>query len=522
MSYKSTIECLNDLEKTGQLIRIKEEVDPHLDMAELTRRVYKARGPALLFENVKGSPFPAASNIYGSVERTRYIFRKSLNPTKAAVRFKADPKSVFSSLLNPFRLIKAALWSLPLPTLKPAVMKNETSIEKLPQIVSWPMDGGAFVTLPQVFSMDPDSNSVLKSNIGMYRIQLSGNEYETNKEIGLHYQIHRGLGIHHTKAAKTGKPLKVSILVGGPPAHTFAAVMPLPENLSETLFAGMLAGRNMRFGNWKGHKIVADADFCIVGTIDPKKTKPEGPFGDHLGYYSLEHEFPYLKIEKVFHRDNAVWPFTVVGRPPQEDTTFGNMIHEISSPMVPVSIPGVKEMHAVDEAGVHPLLLAIGSERYVPYGKRYPMELLTQANAILGFNQASLAKYLFIATDQDDEKLSTHNVKDFFRHVLERMDLKEIFTFKRRTTIDTLDYSSKTLNNEGSKVVFAAAGEKIRELSGTIPSDLNPEHNAKLSAPGIVICQLDKHTDDYDFEKEQVKAFTKTLTLRIGSKPHFL
>ena len=181
----------------------------------------------------------------------------------------------------------------------------------------------------------------------------------------------------------------------------------------------------MRFGNWKGHKIVADADFCIVGTIDPKKTKPEGPFGDHLGYYSLEHEFPYLKIEKVFHRDNAVWPFTVVGRPPQEDTTFGNMIHEISSPMVPVSIPGVKEMHAVDEAGVHPLLLAIGSERYVPYGKRYPMELLTQANAILGFNQASLAKYLFIATDQDDEKLSTHNVKDFFRHVLERMDLKK-------------------------------------------------------------------------------------------------
>ena len=146
MSYKSTIECLNDLEKTGQLIRIKEEVDPRLDMAELTRRVYKAQGPALLFENVKGSPFPAASNIYGSVERTRYIFRKSLNPTKAAVRFKADPKSVFSSVLNPFRLLKAALWSLPLPTLKPAVMKNETSIEKLPQIVSWPMDGGAFVT----------------------------------------------------------------------------------------------------------------------------------------------------------------------------------------------------------------------------------------------------------------------------------------------------------------------------------------------------------------------------------------
>lgn len=511
MSYRSTEDCLKDLEKIGELIRVSEQVDPNLDMAELTRRVFRAGGPALLFENVKGSPFRAASNIYGTIERTKYIFRKSLNSTKAAVRFKADPKSVFSSLLNPFRLLKAALNSLPIKSITSPVLKNETKISELPAIKSWPDDGGAFITLPQVFSMDPESTSLFKSNMGMYRIQLTGNDYEKDKEIGLHYQIHRGIGIHHEKAVKAGVPLKVSIFVGGPPSHTFAAVMPLPENLSETIFAGMLAGRNMRFSNWKGFKVAADADFCIVGTIDPSKTKPEGPFGDHLGYYSLEHEFPYLKVERVFHRKNAIWPFTVVGRPPQEDTTFGHMIHDISAPMVPVSIPGVKEMHAVDEAGVHPLLIAIGSERYVPYQKRVPMELLTQANAILGFNQASLAKYLLIATDQDDESLKTSDVKMFFKHVLERVNIQRDLHFQTKTTIDTLDYSSKELNF-GSKLVIAAAGEKIRELSSEVPQDISSEiKKSKFVMPGILVCDFPKYELSDAKEKMKIDKFTSSL-----------
>jgi 4-hydroxy-3-polyprenylbenzoate decarboxylase len=505
MAYKSTLDCLKDLEKTGQLIRIKEEVDPNLDMAEITRRVYRAGGPALLFENVKGSPFPAASNIFGTIDRTNYIFRKSIESTKTAVRFKANPKSAFSSLLAPFRLLKAAINSLPLPVFSAPVMKHETTISKLPQVKSWPDDGGAFITLPQVFTMDPESKSLFNANIGMYRVQLSGNDYVKDQEIGLHYQIHRGIGIHHEKAIKQNKPLKVSIFVGGPPASTFAAVMPLPENLSETIFSGMLAGRSMRFKNWKDYKVAADADFCIVGTIDPRATKKEGPFGDHLGYYSLEHEFPFLKVEKVFHRKNAVWPFTVVGRPPQEDTTFGHLIHEISHPMVPVSILGVKEMHAVDEAGVHPLLLAIGSERYVPYQKRVPMEILTQANAILGFNQASLAKYLLIATDQDDSALTTSNVSKFFKHVLERIDLTRDLHFQTKTTIDTLDYSSQDLNF-GSKLVIAAAGEKIRSLSNKLPHTL-PDSVKKyeFAADGILMCEFAKHSGDAAKEAESIK-----------------
>src|SRR5690606_25024777 len=184
----------------------------------------------------------------------------------------------------------------------------------------------------------------------------------------------------------------------------------------------------------------------IVGSIDPTRTLPEGPFGDHLGYYSLTHPFPVLEVEQVYHRPDAVWPFTVVGRPPQEDTTFGKMIHELTAPMVPVSIPGLHAMHAVDAAGVHPLLLALGSERYVPYGERIPQELLTIANAILGFGQASLAKYLLIAAREDDPTLDVHDVGNVFRHVLERIDFERDLHFQTRTTIDTLDYSGTGLN----------------------------------------------------------------------------
>jgi len=341
----------------------------------------------------------------------------------------------------------------------------------------------------------------------------------SNQEIGLHYQIHRGIGIHHSAAVRRGEKLKVAIFVGGPAAHTFAAVMPLPENLPEVVFAGMLAGRRFRYHKWNGWTLAADADFCILGTIDPTKTKPEGPFGDHLGYYSLTHEFPVMHVEKVFHRRNAVWPFTVVGRPPQEDTSFGAMIHEMTKPMVPVSLPGVKAMHAVDVAGVHPLLFAIGSERYVPYArKRVPQELLTQANAILGFNQASLAKYLFIAARQDDESLDLHDEQKFLTHMLERVDWQRDLHFQTRTTIDTLDYSGQGLNS-GSKLVVAAAGEKRRSLASQLPpSFVTPAidgldlSDTRMAAPGILVMSARKFTNHADAQA-QMTALSSTLKL---------
>lgn len=487
--YRNLEECIVDLERHGHLVRIREEVDPYLEMAAVHLKVHEAGGPALLFENVKGSRFRAASNLFGTVARSKFIFRKTWESVQQVVALRNDP---MQALKHPLKHLGAGLaaWNaLPLrqPGGRPAAAQ-EIRLSDLPHIHHWPMDGGAFITLPQVYTEDPDKPGAMNSNLGMYRVQLSGNDYEADREVGLHYQIHRSIGVHQAKANRRGGPLKASVFVGGPPAHTLAAVMPLPEGLSELTFAGLLAGRRFRYSYIDGFCISNDADFVIAGEIHPGDTKPEGPFGDHLGYYSLIHPFPVMKVHKVYARPGAIWPFTVVGRPPQEDTAFGELIHELTGDAVKQEIPGVKEVHAVDAAGVHPLLFAIGSERYTPYQPvKQPAELLTIANRILGTNQLSLAKYVFI-TAEESRPLDTHREAEFLAYILERIDLRRDIHFYTNTTIDTLDYSGTGLN-QGSKAVFAACGEKKRELCAEVPDRLHGLRDfagARLVMPGIV------------------------------------
>lgn len=482
MGYQSTRECTEALEKHRQLLRITDEVDPHLEMAEIQRRVYAAEGPAILFENVKGCRFPCVSNLFGTPERARLIFEDTYDQVATLVASKADPVKLMK---QPGKALKAglsALNALPKEVGQSAapVFECRCTIADLPQLVSWPDDGGPFITLPQVYSEHPDRpGKPLKSNLGMYRIQLGGNDFVHDKEIGLHYQIHRGIGVHQKLHIDQDKPFRVAIFVGGPPAMSFAAVMPLPEGMPEVAFAGLLAGRRFRYTRYKDWTVAADADFCIVGTING--VKPEGPFGDHLGYYSLAHDFPCLEVEEVFHRKDAIWPFTVVGRPPQEDTTFGEVIHDMTGAVIPTEIPGLQAVHAVDAAGVHPLLLAIGQERYTPYMKTIrPSELLTISNAILGKGQLSLAKYLFIANEADNPELDIHDIPAFFTHILERIRWERDLHFQTETSIDTLDYSGDALNH-GSKVVFAASGDPIRTL-GTE----KPGLDCTVVAPGIL------------------------------------
>lgn len=513
MIYKNLEECLADLEKNGHLVRIKEEVDPYLEMAAIHLRVYEAKGPALLFEKVKGSRFRAASNIFGTLERSKFIFRDTFKLVQQLIELKNDP---IKALKHPFQNLStglAALKALPLknPSNKP-VMYEEIKISDLPLIHHWPMDGGAFVTLPQVYTEDIDKPGIMSANLGMYRIQLTGNDYLQDKEVGLHYQLHRGIGVHQTKANKKGLPLKVSCFVGGPPSHTLSAVMPLPEGVSEMTFAGVLGGRRFRYAYQDGFAISTDADFVITGEVYPNENKPEGPFGDHLGYYSLTHPFPVMRIHKVYAKKNAIWPFTVVGRPPQEDTSFGELIHELTGNAIPQEIPGVKEVHAVDAAGVHPLLLAIGSERYTPYmPSKQPAELLTIANHILGTGQLSLAKFLFITAD-DTNKLTTHNVRLFMEYVLERIDWTRDVHFYTNTTIDTLDYSGTGLNT-GSKVVFAAYGDAKRSLATEVPNvftSLQGFVNPQIAMPGVVALQTKKFAS-YDEAGIEMKALNEQL-----------
>ncbi len=490
MGYHTLRECVDDLEATGQLVRIEQEVDPRLEVAEIQRRVYQADGPAIYYANPKGCTFPLVSNLFGTLQRTKFIFRDTLDAVRGLVQLKIDPTLAMSSPLKHLRSVRAAMHMLPRKVRRGAAVAHQTRISELPQIMSWPDDGGAFITLPQVYTEDPDQPGLKNSNLGMYRAQLSGNEYQVDREIGLHYQIHRGIGVHHAAAIRRGEPLRVNIFVGGPPCMAVAAVMPLPEGLSELSFAGALGGR--RVPMIVGHSelpIAAEADFCIVGTIDPERQLPEGPFGDHLGYYSLAHNFPVLRVEQVYHRPGAIWPLTVVGRPPQEDTAFGQLIHEITGPLIPTVVPGVRAVHAVDAAGVHPLLLAIGSERYVPYGDcNRPQELITQSNAILGQGQMSLAKYLLIVSHDDNPQLDIDDEAEFFKHLLARIDFQRDLHFQTRTTIDTLDYSGDALN-EGSKLVMAAVGAPRRELPTTIDASITlpPDFSdPRVCLPGVL------------------------------------
>lgn len=505
MAYQSLEACLLHLEKSGQLVRIKEEVDPYLEMAAIHLKVHESSGPALLFENVKGSNFRAASNIFGTLERSKFIFRDTLAAVQRLIALKNDPVKAIKHPIQNFSTGLAALKALPLknPLHKP-VLFQQIRIQDIPQVHHWPMDGGAFVTLPQVYSEDMDQPGILHANLGMYRIQLSGNEYERNKEIGLHYQLHRGIGVHQSKANKKGAPLKVSVFAGGPPAHSVAAVMPLPEGISEMTFAGVLGGRRFRYVYQDGYAISTDADFVITGEVYPGENKPEGPFGDHLGYYSLQHDFPLMKVQKVYAKKNAIWPFTVVGRPPQEDTSFGQLIHEIAGSALQVEIPGLKEVHAVDAAGVHPLLLAIGSERYTPYAPaRQPAEILTIANHILGTGQLSLAKFLFITAD-DTNQISTHNIQHYLEYVLMRIDTARDIHFYTNTTIDTLDYSGTSLNS-GSKVVIAAYGEAKRKLATTVPvalKELQGFANPQVVMPGVIVLSAGAFSSYDDAQKE--------------------
>lgn len=489
MGYRSLRECLVDLEKHGHLVVIHKPVDPRLEAAAICRRVYAAGGPAIWFRNVVGTRFSMAGNIFGTVDRARFVFRDSLEFVRKLVALKVDPQD---AMKRPWRYVGVpfrGLSLLPRRLRTGPVFAERSPKSALPNLVGWPRDGGPFVTLPVVYTEHPDKPGWRYSNLGMYRVQLAGNDY-ADDEVGLHYQIHRGIGVHHTAAVRRGLNLPVNVAVGGPPALSFAAVMPLPEDLPELVFAGALGGRRVRLAKAaNGLYAPAEADFVISGWVDPHKTRPEGPFGDHLGYYAQTHDFPYLHGAVVHHRPDAVWPFTTVGRPPQEDTTFGELIHDITGPVVPTVLPGIRAVHAVDAAGVHPLLLAIGSERYVPYAEtRRPQELLTQASAILGQGQMSLAKYLMILAEQDVPGLDIHHIAQFLIHLLERFDPAEDLHFHTRTTIDTLDYTGHGLN-AGSKLVIAAAGPKRRELPTEIPSGLHlPEgwSDSRMVLPGVL------------------------------------
>lgn len=519
MGYSDLWACVKDLEKNGQLRRIDEPFDPHLQIAAIQRRAFARKGPALLFTRPKGSAFPMLANLFGTRERLHFIFRDSIESIQAIFKNAADPRNLLREPRSLWRALSLFAKMRPRGTginsekaRTGTVLACHTTLANLPRLVSWPLDGGAFITLPLVQTEDPVTG---KANLGMYRIQISGNDYGP-EEAGMHYQIHRGIGAHHAKALAKGMELPVHIYVGGPPALAIAAVMPLPEGMSELMFAGLLGNRRPDLAHVRGFSlpVLTQCDFLLKGRIIAG-LKKEGPFGDHVGYYSLCHEFPVFRAEAVYHRRNAIWPFTSVGRPPQEDTIFGDFIHELTGPLIRQVFPGVEEVNAVDAAGVHPLLLAIGSERYTPYEREAkPRELLTQAFHLLGNSQTALAKYLLITTRYGSRDLSVRDPRGFFRHLLECANFGEDLHFLTRTPADTLDYSGTALN-EGSKLIWASAGERRRELGREIrnfPETGPGFRNARLVAPGILAVEGPAHNQERGLPDPVAQGFCDMLS----------
>jgi 4-hydroxybenzoate decarboxylase subunit C len=473
------------LERENNLVTIKAEVDPYLELAEVHRRVIERGGPALLFENVKGSRYPVVTNLFGTERRIELAFGPK---PEALVR---EVVHVAESLLPPR---PAKLWqhrALAMEALRlgtrnttrapvTQVMDKPARLNELPVLTTWQEDGGPFVTLPLVYTEHPVTT---KHNLGMYRVQ----RYDA-ETTGLHWQIHKGGGFHYHEAESLGQSLPVTVFLGGPPALILAAIAPLPEDVPELVLASVLAGEKVRMTKnplGRGHRLVAEAEFALVGSVPPVLRRPEGPFGDHYGYYSLQHDYPVFQVEAVFHRRDAIYPATVVGKPRQEDFFIGDYLQKLLSPLFPLVMPSVRDLWSYGETGFHSLAAAVVRERY---GR----EALVSGFRILGEGQLSLTKFLILTDTPQDLR----DFRKLFEHVLARARFEsDLFIFSN-VSMDTLDYTSGKVN-EGSKAILLGLGEAVRELPrefrGELPRDVR---RAEVFCGGCLVVEGLPYAED--------------------------
>jgi UbiD family decarboxylase len=470
---------LDLLERENDIVTIHAEVDPYLELAEIHRRVIAEGGPALLFKRVRGSRYAVVTNLFGTERRIERAF----GPKPEALVHEAV--RVAEALLPPR---PAELWqhrSLALEALRLGtrntrrapvmqVLDRPARLEELPVLTTWQEDGGPFFTLPLVYTEHPATG---KQNLGMYRMQ----RYDA-RTTGLHWQIHKGGGFHYHEAERMNKELPVTMFLGGPPALILAAIAPLPEDVPELVLASVLAGEKLRMAKnplAEGHRrLVAEAEFALLGHVPPHERRPEGPFGDHYGYYSLQHDYPVFHVEAVFHRRDAVYPATVVGKPRQEDFFIGDYLQKLLSPLFPLVMPSVRDLWTYGETGFHSLCAAVVRERYT-------REALVSGFRILGEGQLSLTKFLILTDTPQDLR----DFRKLLEHVLARTQWEtDLFIFSN-VSMDTLDYTSGVIN-QGSKAILLGLGEARRELPrefrGSLPAGVS---RAEVFCGGCLVVQ---------------------------------
>src|SRR5688572_8087666 len=455
---------LQTLRTENEIVEVSAEVDPYLEIAEIHRRVIEQQGKALLFTNVKGSRFPVVTNLFGSVKRIELAFgRRPQEFVKRAVEMvekiiPPKPKTLWS-----FRDVGLAGLKLGTKkTSKAPVLEARpptVDLEAIPFLQLWHEDGGHFNTLPLVYTESPVTG---KHNLGIYRMQ----RYDKTTT-GMHWQIGKGGGFHYYEAEQRNESLPVTVFLGGPPALIISAIAPLPEDVPELMLASLLANEKIRTADnpLGGHRLLADCEFALVGHVPPHERKPEGPFGDHYGYYSLTHDYPVFHADAVFHRKDAIYPATVVGKPRQEDFFIGDFLQELLSPLFPVVMPAVRDLWSYGETGFHSLAAAVVKERYA-------REALSAGFRILGEGQLTLTKFLLLTDMPQDLR----DFKSLFEHILACVDWRRDLHIFSQTAFDTLDYASGKINH-GSKAILMGVGDAKRELArefrGDLPIGLN-------------------------------------------------
>ena len=435
-------------------------VDSHLEAAEIHRRVIAAGGPALLFNHVARSDFRLVTNLFGTARRAERAFgERPLRLVRRLVELAEtllppSPAALWGARDVARDLIKVGTRKVP----KGPVLEQLTSnvrLDRLPALTCWPEDGGPFITLPLVYTTHPDRpghsashGSGGPSNLGMYRMQV--HDAQTT---GMHWQIGKGGGYHYGVAEARGQGLPATVFLGGPPALILAAIAPLPENIPEMLLASLIAGDRIPQVHGRGpHPLVALAEFALIGNVPPRERRPEGPFGDHYGYYSLKHDYPVFQVRQMAHRSDAIFPATVVGKPRQEDFYIGDLLQELLSPLFPLVMPAVERLWSYGETGYHSLAAAVVKQRY----KR---EAMASAFRILGEGQLSLTKFLLVT----DRHVDLKDFRQTLEHVLARTQPETDLYVLSNLSMDTLDYTGPTVN-EGSKGVWLGLGDPVREL----------------------------------------------------------
>ena len=501
---------IDRLRRDDDLLIVDASVDPRLEVAEIHRRVIAAGGPALLFTNVQGSDHRVVTNLFGTARRAGLAF--GTRPGRLIRRIVELAETMMPPTLGKLwgardvgrELLRVGLRGRSSGPVT-EVVTDDVRLDRLPALTTWPEDGGPFVTLPLVYTRHPETGI---PNLGMYRLQI-----HDARSTGMHWQIGKGGGFHYARAEAAGESLPATVYLGGPPALILAAIAPLPENVPEVMLASLIAGERLRTCDGPGpHPLIADAEFALVGQVPPAVRKPEGPFGDHYGYYSLIHDYPVLEVLHVAHRRDAIFPATVVGKPRQEDFFIGDLLQELLSPLFPLVMPAVEDLWSYGETGYHSLAAAVVRQRY-------EREAMASAFRILGEGQLSLTKFLLLT----DRKVDLRDFPTTLTHILERTRPETDLYVLANLSMDTLDYTGPTVN-EGSKGVWLGLGDPVRELPREFRLEGDPPQgltDARVFCPGCLVLGGPRYGDDPGAAERFVRhpAFAEWLLLVLSDEP---